>query len=83
MSHQLERLLLHLETIRAGWLRGVPVRATELDGQLEELLRLIVGANPGHVFRAHTVVARLADLFPRGGIEVQVAEHRPSSMGAN
>ena len=61
MSHQLERLLLHLVTIRAGWLRGVPVRATELDGQLEELLRLIVGANPGHVFRAHTVVARLAE----------------------
>lgn len=61
MSHQLERLLLHLETTRMGWLRGVPVRAAELDGQIDELLALLVGAGPGHLLRAHFVISRLAD----------------------
>lgn len=61
MSHQLERLLLHLETTRMGWLRGVPVRAAELDAQIEELLGMLAGAAPGHLVRAHSVVSRLAE----------------------
>jgi hypothetical protein len=61
VSQALERLLLHLETTRAGWLRGLPVRAAELDAQVDELMALLVSAPPSHLVRAHGVLARLRD----------------------
>ncbi len=61
MTPALDRLLLHLETVRAGWLRGAPVRASELDLQIEELVRLLEGAAPADVERGQAVVLRLTD----------------------
>ena len=61
MSQTLDRLLLRLETTRAGWLRGAPVRAVELDRHVDELLSMLVGAAPAHLARAHSVLRRLSD----------------------
>lgn len=56
----LDRTILELEALRAGWEHGMPVRPNVLDRELHALLDLVPAAEPDEAERAHDLLGRLA-----------------------
>jgi hypothetical protein len=56
----LDRTILQLEALRAGWEHGMPVRPNVLDRELHALLDLVPAADATEAARAHELLGRLA-----------------------